>query len=69
MPDASFLDIATLTEAIMPYAEQHGKGNVLWPLRIALSGRAASPGPFEILYVIGKEKTLQRIDTALKYVT
>lgn len=51
---------------LMPYAQDAGKGNVLWPLRVALSGREKSPDPFEIASIIGKEKTLARIDMVLK---
>jgi len=40
------------------------KGQILWPLRVALTGKKASPGPFEIIEILGKEKTLQRILTA-----
>lgn len=40
-------------------------GQVLWPLRVALSGLAGSPGPFEIASIIGKGKTLKRIEQAL----
>ncbi|TSC80888.1 MAG: glutamyl-tRNA synthetase [Parcubacteria group bacterium Gr01-1014_29] len=58
-------DIKDFEKTLMPYAEQHGKGNVLWPLRVALSGQAASPGPFEIMYVIGKEATLRRVRNAI----
>ena len=37
---------------------------MLWPMRVALSGQKNSPGPFEIAWVLGKEKTLQRINQA-----
>lgn len=40
------------------------RGWLLWPLRVALSGKKASAGPFEIAEVLGKEKTLQRIKQA-----
>lgn len=40
------------------------KGRLLWPLRVALSGKQASPGPFEIAEILGKEKTLKRIRQA-----
>ncbi len=53
-----------LKEALMPYAEAEGKGNVLWPLRVALSGREKSPDPFELATILGKEKTLERITKA-----
>lgn len=44
--------------------EKLGAGETFWPLRVALSGRAASPSPFEIAAVLGKEKTLARINKA-----
>lgn len=50
--------------AVWPYAEEAGKGNVLWPLRTALSGKAQSPDPFTIAYTIGKEETLSRLRIA-----
>jgi glutamyl-tRNA synthetase len=42
------------------------RGYLLWPLRVALSGKQASAGPFEIAEILGKEKTIQRIQNALK---
>jgi glutamyl-tRNA synthetase len=50
-----------LKSVLMPYAESIGKGNVLWPMRVALSGREKSPDPFEIASIIGREKTLKRL--------
>ncbi len=41
------------------------KGALLWPLRIALTGKKASPGPFEILAILGKDRGLRRIERAL----
>ena len=55
-----------LQSLIMPYAEEQGRGAVLWPLRVALSGKAASPGPFEIMEVLGKEESLRRIGDAIQ---
>lgn len=43
-----------------------GNGDTLWPLRVALSGREKSPGPFEIMAVLGKMKTIGRLETALE---
>lgn len=37
------------------------RGEVLWPLRVALTGLKGSPGPFEVAEVLGKEKVLRRI--------
>ncbi|PJE64139.1 MAG: glutamate--tRNA ligase [Candidatus Ryanbacteria bacterium CG10_big_fil_rev_8_21_14_0_10_43_42] len=53
-----------LETIIMPLAKNRGIGETLWPLRVALSGRKASPGPFEIMSVIGKKITMQRIEYA-----
>jgi exopolysaccharide biosynthesis WecB/TagA/CpsF family protein len=41
-----------------------GVGETLWPLRVALTGLKASPPPFDIAEILGKEKTLQRIAAA-----
>jgi len=41
-----------------------GVGDVLWPMRVALSGQKNSPGPFEIAEVLGKEKTILRLRKA-----
>jgi hypothetical protein len=50
----------------MPYAEAHGKGNVLWPLRMSLSGQEKSVDPFTICYVLGKEEVLMRLENVVK---
>ena len=49
----------------MPLTKKYGTGQLLWPLRVALSGKKASPGPFEIAEILGKNKTLERIQNAL----
>ena len=40
-------------------------GNYLWPMRVALTGQAASPGPFDVADIIGKEESLSRIKQAI----
>ena len=40
------------------------RGLVLWPLRVALTGKKASAGPIEIAEILGKEKTLTRLQEA-----
>lgn len=42
------------------------KGVILWPLRVALTGKKVSPGPFEILEILGRKKGISRIDAALR---
>lgn len=39
-------------------------GNYLWPMRVALSGQKASPGPFEIAAILGKAESLAKIERA-----
>lgn len=63
LPDESFT-LEGVKEAIFPYATEQGRGAVLWPLRVALSGREKSPDPFTIAALLGKEKTLSRIAEA-----
>ncbi len=55
----------SLEQIIMPFTENYGVGDLLWPLRAALSGKQASPGPFEILEVLGKKESLKRIEIAI----
>lgn len=57
---------AQLEKSIMPYANAEGRGEVLWPLRVALNGKEKSPGPFELLELLGKKEGLARIDAAIQ---
>jgi glutamyl/glutaminyl-tRNA synthetase len=41
------------------------KGAVLWPFRVALTGLKASPPPFEVAEILGKERTLARVHQAI----
>ena len=52
-------------DAIMKLANEKGKGEVLWPLRVALSGLDASPGPLEILDALGEEEAEKRLEMAI----
>ena len=39
---------------------------VLWPMRIAISGKMSTPGgAFEIAYLLGKDETLKRLDESM----
>ena len=41
-------------------------GKIAQPLRAALTGRTASPGIFDVLFVLGKDETLARIRDQMK---
>ncbi len=41
--------------------------NLAQPVRLALTGRTASPGLYEIIDILGKSETLQRIATAIGF--
>lgn len=51
--------------AVWSYAETEGRGDVLWPLRTALTGRERSPDPFAVADILGREETLMRLNAAL----
>jgi len=54
-----------LEKIFLPKAEEMGdRGRLLWPLRVALSGKKISPPPFDILEILGKEESLNRIEMA-----
>ena len=57
----------TLEQETMRWVHQRefGVGDVLWPMRVALSGQKNSPGPFEIAAALGKEKALSRLQAAV----
>lgn len=40
-------------------------GDVFWPVRFALSGLEQSPPPAEIIWVLGEEESLKRLDMAI----
>ncbi len=47
-------------------ARELGLGKVAQPLRAALTGRAISPGIFDVLFLLGRAESLQRIGSALR---
>jgi glutamyl-tRNA synthetase len=40
-------------------------GNVAQPVRVAMTGKTQSPGIFEVIEILGKEKTLKRLQKAI----
>jgi glutamyl-tRNA synthetase len=62
-------DASALEEALRKLAEElgMGSGKVFQPLRVALVGQLASPGIFDMLMVLGRERSLARLATAIAY--
>ena len=56
-------------ELLCGFAKENGykNGQILWPIRTALSGKQMTPaGATEILEVLGKEESIQRIKAAIE---
>lgn len=58
-----------IKESIWAFAEHEGRGIVLWPTRVALSGKEKSPDPFSMMSILGKEETLSRLASAANAVS
>lgn len=58
-----------LEKALRGLAENLGIkfGHIVHPLRVAITGRSASPGIFDVLHFLGKERTLKRIHYARQF--
>jgi glutamyl-tRNA synthetase len=56
-------DVTTTEEALRGLAEAKGvsAAKLIHPLRLALTGRGASPGIFDVAVVLGKERSLNRL--------
>lgn len=62
--DSALFTKERIKELLWDYATSAGRGNVLWPLRYALSGKDKSPDPFTLAEILGREETLARIRSA-----
>lgn len=54
-----------LEKILIDLTKKTGVGELLWPLRVALTGQKNSPGPFEVAEILGKKRCLQRIKQAI----
>jgi glutamyl-tRNA synthetase len=61
-------DTATLEKAVHDYAERAGRkmGDVVNPLRVAVTGQGIGPGLYDCLVILGKEPCRVRIEMTLK---
>lgn len=66
--DTKVFNTDAINNAIQNYINEnnYSVGEVLWPLRVALSGQKNSPGPFEIADILGKQESSKRIEKAIQ---
>ncbi len=58
-----------LESVVRGFAEEMevGAGEVIHPIRVALTGSGASPGLFELMEVLGKGRVIRRLHKAIDY--
>jgi glutamyl-tRNA synthetase len=61
---------ASLEESLRDLADSLGttSGKIFQPLRVALVGLTASPGIFDVLQTLGRERAISRVDAAIRYI-
>jgi glutamyl-tRNA synthetase len=43
-------------------------GKIAQPVRVALTGKTASPGIFEITAILGKKRVIDRLQKAIRFI-
>jgi glutamyl-tRNA synthetase len=69
LANASDWEPATTEAVLRTVAEGAGvgAGKLFQPLRVALTGSGESPGMFDVLSVLGRDRTLRRLDDAITH--
>jgi glutamyl-tRNA synthetase len=67
---ADEFSVSAIEAVFKAVVEKHGikLGNLAQPVRVAMTGKTESPGIFEVLEVLGREKTLRRLDKAIEMI-
>ena len=67
LSDISDFNAAEIEKAFILLAERHKLklGDIAQPARVAITGTTASPGIFEVMEIVGKEKVLKRLEKAV----
>ena len=70
LADVEPFDAANLEAALRDFVESEGVkiGQIIHALRVSVTGKAVGFGMFEILEILGRERSLARIDRALSLV-
>lgn len=67
LQEGDYSSLEVLKWPILEAIAKSGKknGQILWPLRVALSWEQYSPGAFELAYILGKDETVFRLNRLL----
>lgn len=67
MTEEDCADMQKIQESLLKVVEKLGikNGQLLWPMRVALSGEQYSPGVFELIWVLGKTESITRLKDGL----
>jgi glutamyl-tRNA synthetase len=67
LADVAPFDPPTLESALRALAEERGikAGVLIHATRVAVTGQAVSPGLFDVLAVVGRERVLRRLDAVV----
>ena len=62
---------AEIEKVFISLTERHNikLGNVAQPVRVAITGNTVSPGIFEVLEIVGRDKTLKRLKKAMDMIS
>lgn len=64
--DGEKFSAENIKNKIWDFATEKGRAQVLWPMRVALSGKEKSPDPFVLAEILGKKETIARIKNAIE---
>ena len=69
LADLPVWELSSMEDALRKLADELGisGGKIFQPLRVALVGLTVSPGIFEVLQYVGRERSLARLDAAVRY--
>lgn len=68
LDDKTWADPKLLADALQQFTTGAGltTGDVFWPVRVALTGLKASPGPQDVAWVLGKDESVVRLKSAVE---
>ncbi len=64
LPADNFSNSEDIKKALWDFATEKGRTEVLWPMRVALTGQEKSSDPFTVAAILGKEETIKRLTHA-----